>query len=235
MTFPEDCLQSLIQPSEWWVKQTDNELQRGSLIFAFSPHIDQIPYTFKPIGRTVATEHGEAKVRVEPLKVDAPLQQTDLPVAAMTLNQNEVFAAYRAKKRPCLVLSAKSIEVKKELIRGKPKHSTTPTFLAAPFYGVVNNNRAGYSKEFIERVRHCEYPQFHWDFLPFPGGEESILRLDQLQPFGTHYNSYKKTGYMLSKDAIDLIDDMFRWVIWGGVKKDSIILDYRNLVESTFS
>ena len=234
--FPDDSLQSLISPSDWWVKNQNSMLCRGALIFAFVPHVDQTPYTFDPIGRTQATQHNSATVHVSPLKVNQPLKQTNLPVAAMPLNNNEVWAAYRAKKRPCLVFSSDGIKIDKALTRGKPNHATAPTFLAAPYYGIGKNiNRAGYSPEFVERVRHCEFPQFHWDKLPFPGGEESILRLDQLQPFGSHHDSYKVSEYMLSPDAMDILDELFRWFIWGGVTEDSLIKDYRELIESSFS
>ena len=235
--FPDDSLQSLIQPSDWWVKNVNKNLCRGALVFSFAPHVDQIPYTFEPIGRTQATEHDSAKVRVSPLRVDQPLKKADLPVAAMPLHGNEVWAAYRAKKRPCLVLSSDSISVDKSLILGKPNHATAPTFLAAPYYGVNQNNekRSGYSPEFVERVRHCEYPQFHWDKLPFIGGEESILRLDHLQPFGVHHDAYKISDYMLSPDAVEMIDDLLRWLVWGGLPETSLIVEYRKLIETTFT
>jgi hypothetical protein len=232
--FPEDSLQSIIQPSDWWVKNESKKLCRGALVITFSPHVDQIPYTFEPIGRNVATEHHSATVKVSPLKVDQPLSQVSLPVAAMTLHEKEVWAAFRAKKRPSLVFSSETIPVDKALTRGKPNHATAPTFLAAPYYGIdQNGKRAGYSPEFIERVRHCEYPQFHWDKLPISGAEESLLRLDHLQPFGTHHDSYKILDYRLSDDAMDILDDLLRCLIWGGVTKDSMILAYRELIDST--
>jgi len=233
--FPEDSLQSLIHPSEWWIKNANNELCRGALVFSFVPHVDQIPYMFEPVGRTQATEHDSAVVRVSPLKVGQSLKKTDLPVAAMTLHEKEVWAAYRAKKRPCLVLSSNSILVDKSLTKGKPSHATAHTFLAAPYYGIEQNvNRAGYSPEFVERVRHCEFPQFHWDKLPFTGGGESILRLDHLQPFGAHHDAYKISDYMLSSDAMEMIDDLLRWLVWGGLPETSMMVDYRKTIESTF-
>lgn len=72
--FPDDSLQSLIQPSDWWIKNENKTLCRGALLFSFAPHIDQIPYTFEPVGRSQATEHNSAIVRVSPLKVDQPLE-----------------------------------------------------------------------------------------------------------------------------------------------------------------
>src|SRR5690606_34576001 len=105
----------------------------------------------------------------------------------MSLHEGEVWAAYRAKKRPCLVLSNLSQPVDKSLTRGKPNWTTAPTILCARYYGATRGTRAGFSDEFVTRIRHCEYAQFFWDCLPFPRGEESILRIDQLQPVGTHH------------------------------------------------
>lgn len=233
--YPEDCLQSLVHPDEWWVKNEDKIICRGALIFAFAPHVDQTPYAFEPIGRKSPTEHDQALVMVTPLRVNSPLKKAELPVAAMGLHDNEVFAAYRAKKRPCIVFSSDCPGVDRALTLGKPNSSTAPTFLAAPFYGVRSGaKRAGYSDAFVERVRHCEYPQFHWDILPIPGGEESILRLDHLQPFGIHHESYGLSNYMLSSSAMEVLDELIMWMIWGGVEENSYLKMYRQLIEETF-
>src|ERR1044071_1443043 len=97
-TFPDDCIQSLKGADGWWVANERHELCRGALIISFVPHVDQVPYTLEPIGRTHGTEHARADVKVAPLKVDQPLKQTALPVAAMPLHGNEVWAVYRAKR-----------------------------------------------------------------------------------------------------------------------------------------
>lgn len=237
MTYPEDSLQSLVASDDWWLEEDSPKLQRGSLVWSFAPHIDQVPYQFEPIGRTVATEHSEAEVQVSQVKVNQPLKRAVLPVAAMNLYENEVWAAYRAKKRPCIVFSSETVVVSNELIKGKSKNATAPTFLAAPFYGVnQNGKRAGYSPEFVERVRHCEYCQFHWDKLPISssGTTESILRLDHLQPFGRHHDAYSLTGFRLSDDAMDILDDLLNWLIWGGLEESSVLITYRELIEECF-
>lgn len=227
--YPDDCIQSIIKPTEWWIRNEERRLCRGALVFAFAPHVDQVPYTFEPIGRADPTRHSDAVLRVSPLRVNQPLRKTDLPVAAMTLHHREVWAGYRAKKRPCLVIGSISPEVDGALTRGMPKNSTAPTILAAPYYGVdIDGTRAGYKPEFVERVRHCEYPQFCWDCLPLEGGpNESILRLDHLQPIGTHHNSYELSEYRLSDEALEVIDELVRWLIWGGLYEDSLITMYR--------
>lgn len=236
MTFPDDCLQSVIGSEHWWKKVNNpSKVQRGDLIYAFLPHVDQVPYAFYPVGREIPTEHSRALVKVEPININAKLQQVDLPVAAMPRYVHEVWGAYRAKRRPCIVLSVESQLVDKSLTRGKANHSTAPTYIVAPYYGVNVGKRSGYSDLFTERVRHCEYPQFHWDKLPIPGATESILRLDHIMPIGNHYQSYKHTGYRLSKEALEIIDDLLMWNLKGGVPQDSVIITYREIVEDCFA
>ncbi|MFI0460061.1 MAG: hypothetical protein ACH254_20945, partial [Candidatus Thiodiazotropha endolucinida] len=194
-----------------------------------------VPYTFEPVGRTNSEEHNRADVKVTPLKVDQPLKRVNLPVAAMTLHAGEVWAAYRAKKRPCLVLGSETPEVDKSVTRGMPKVSSAPTVLVAPYYGAdQDGKRAGYKPEFVERIRHCDYPQFLWDQLPISGANESILRLDHTQPIGTHHNSYKLSEYRLSEEAMEIIDELIEWVVWGGVDEDSYVAMYRQTIEETF-
>jgi len=60
------------------------------------------------------------------------------------------------------------------------------------------------------------------------------LRLDHIQPVGTQSNSYELAKYKLSENAMELMDDLLKWLIWGGVPADSLILDYRKEIESTF-
>ena len=233
--YPDDCVQSIIAtPDEWWTKNDGGKLCRGALIFAFVPHVDQVPYAFEPVARNKADEHKEARVRVSPLKVDQPLKQTELPVAAMPLHGGEVWTAYRAKVRPCLVLgSTDAPTVDRKLVKGMPNYLTARTILIAPHYGVdQDGSRAGYNTEFVERIRHCEYPQFVWNPLPTKGGpNESVLRMDQLQPIGAHYNSHRVTEYKLSDDAIDVMDELLQWVLWGGVPEGGQIASYRELIE----
>lgn len=235
MSFPEDSMQSAVG-GDWWLPCNPTPIERGTLLWSFIPHFDQTPYMFEPIGRSDPESHGAAEVSVKPLRANAPLTQVALPVAAMPLNHGEVWAAYRAKKRPCIVLGAGGQPVENELIKGKPKSHTAQTLIVAPYFGAdQNGKRAGYSEAFIERVRHCEYPQFFWDQLPTNGAKESILRLDQIQAIGSHHNSYAPTGFKLSTEALIVLDDMYKWLIHGGVEEDSLLAMYRSEIESIFN
>ena len=234
--YPEDSLQTIIHPSPWWVKAEDKELKSGRLVYAFIPHVDQVPHTIKAIGRKNAEEHTSAQVEIAPLRMQDRLRRTDLPVAGMTLHDGEIWTAYKAKKRPCLVLGNDTqVNVDDRLRRGMPKRSTAPTVLVAPFYGAdKDGSRAGYNAALVERIRHAEYPQFFWDMLPIGGPKESILRLDHLQPVGTHYNSYALSEYSLSVEALELMTEWVQWVMFGGVPEDSLILDFCQQIQQTF-
>jgi len=235
MTFPDDSLQSLVASSSWWEKTDSSTIERGFLVKAFLPHVDQIPMTVVPVGRQEARIHEKAIVKIAPLNIKTPRTREDLPVAAMTLSDKEVWAAYRAKLRPCLILSKTRQIVEPEVRRNQPKRSTAQTFLVAPYYGIdQDGTRAGYNPEFVERVRHLRYPQFVWDMLPIGGVKESLLRLDHLQPVGRDYNSFEKTGYKLSADALEILDDVFNLYLFDKVREGSDLLEYLNLMDTYF-
>lgn len=236
MTFPDDSIQSaVLGDADWWVSNDDNSLCRGALIFAFVPHVDQVPYTLEPVGRKDPTQHGSAEVRIKPLNARASRPSPSLPVAAMPLYHGEFWTAYKAKRRPCIVFSNQSPSVSKSVVRGAPKRNTAPTVLVAPYYGVdQDGKRAGYNPVFIERVRHCEYPQFFWDKLPIGGSTESLLRLDHLQPIGAHHQSYDLSNFKLSEPAMEILDEMLEWLMQGMVHEDSFIAIYREIIEDTF-
>jgi len=231
--YPTDSVQNIV--SSWWEEVSETRLKRGSLIFAFVPHVDQIPHTLTPIGRKNATQHEEAKVRISPLRIKDGRPKPSLPVAALSLYDGELWTVYRAKKRPCLVLSTGQPKVENSIRRDMPKKLTSPTILVAPYYGAdKDGRRSGYNTELVERIRHAEYPQLFWDKLPIRGPKESILRFDHIQPVGSHYYAYEHSGYTLSDDAVKLIiDDWLTWVFYGGLPEESFILDYQKDVNPT--
>jgi len=234
MTFPTDSIQYICD--SWWEDCDKNKLTRGALIKAFVPHVDQVPNTLIPIGRKDAGEHNKAIIEVSPLQIKAPRPKEKLPVAALSLHEGELWTAYRAKKRPCLVIGTKQPQVDNALRRDMPKKLTSPTLIVAPYYGAdQDGNRAGYNPELVDRIRHTEYPQFMLDYLPIPGPEHSILRLDHMQPVGLHYQAYEHTGFCLSAEAVELIlDDWLQWLFYGGLPENSFILDYQKEIIAAY-
>lgn len=221
MTFPKDSIQSTIYPSPWWVKSTASQPEKGELVRAFVPLVDQLPHKFKLAGRHNPEEHDSAQIEITPLRYNDPQRQSTLPVAAMPLAKGELWTAYRAKARPCLILCDQKLLVEKSLVCGKPKWQSAPTFLVAPYYGADEGaDRSGFGALFQERIQYAVYPQLMRDMLPLPGSNFSILRLDQLQPIGAHYQSFERTGFRLSEDASLIVEEWLDWLITGTLPEE---------------
>ncbi|MGA3085723.1 MAG: hypothetical protein ABSE95_13155 [Thermodesulfobacteriota bacterium] len=225
--YPEDTIQAYV--GSWWKGDKDPGIKRGRLIWGFVPHVPQVPMVLVPIGRSDPTDHRRMQYKLEPLKAVKYPKLSRLPVAALPLVEGEMLSVYKAKKRPLLVVSIGGPEISKEITKGSPKWQTLPAMLVAPFYGAVfDGKRAGFSEEFVRRVRRCEYPQYLYDKLPESGRtEESILRLDHLQPFPLFDQSYQWTPHCLSKDALMILEEWLQWLIEGTLPEESILGMYR--------
>lgn len=217
-TFPDDSVQGIL--GEWWTAENGPDIRRGRLVKAFVPHVDQMPYLLVPVGRTEEDrQHTLADCEIKPLSVKGSLKRARLPVAGLPCYQGEVRAIYRAKKRPLLILAEPGQEIPRDLMTGKPTYMTAPAFLGAPYYGVDEGTgaRAGFPPEFVSRVRHCEYNQFFWDHLPTGGANESLLRIEHLQPIGGHYMSLEAQPWRLTDDALAIMDEWLAWHLTGNV------------------
>ena len=225
--YPEISIQSAIRPSPWWIEAESKDPQRGCLIWAFLPHVDQIPYTLTPIGRAQATQHKEATVRIEPLRIKQPKAHIALPVAGMPSYPGEVRIIQRAKRRPALILGEGGFSLPKEITQGRPGWQISPTILVAPYYGgEQNGTRAGFPPLFLERVRRCEFPQFISELLPIGMGD-SILYLNHIQSIGKHHDSIELTKFRLSEDAMAIMDEWITWITTGLLPKNGLIFPVR--------
>ena len=225
--YPDNCIQSLIKPSSWWEKTKTKVLERGRLIWAFLPHVDQIPYELIPTGRVSPTNHTTCVVKIEAIDIKKPAPTKTLPLAALPQYPGERYIVQRAKRRPALVVSAQPPAVEEDVRRGFPRSQTNPHVLVAPYYGAVGSNkRGGFAKKLIQRVRLCFYPQFMWDRLPI-SNEESILRFDHIQPVGVHHQSIEITEYRLGEDALDIVDEWIEWLKSGKLDENAIIYEAR--------
>jgi hypothetical protein len=215
--YPDDSLQSTVKA--WWIideAKGEDALRPGRLMQAFAPFIDHQLLEITGEGRANPTDHTRAIVRIAPMNLNEAPPETRLPLAGMPALPNERRAVVRGKRRPVIVLARKSAEVSEEFRRNKSaKWHTIPTVLVAPFYGVAQtDNRAGWPKPFVERIRHLHYSQYFWDVLPMKDEntvEGSILRLDQAFSISTHHTSFVWTKHVLSEEAQLLIDTLVDW------------------------
>lgn len=237
MKYPEDSIQYYCD--SWWEPDTNKEPQKGSLIFAYVPHVDQIPNTLVPIGRESPTSHDKALFEIGPLGFKDRNKRPALPVAALPNADDERWSVYRAKMRPMLVI-AQGCKIPDEYRRNKPKHQTSLTLTAAPYYGIRHKSdnsagfRTGFHLEFIKRIKKGAYPHYIWDHLPHPNGEESLLRLDHLQPIGSHYQTIMQAGYRLTKEAMDILDEWIRWYLYDVIDQGGTLYDLKIGLEELF-
>lgn len=224
MNYADDTIQAYLD--KWWIEDNKRDFRRGRLIKAFLPHVHQVPFTLIPEGRgDDPTDHSEARYTMKELKRVDKRDLSTLPSAAFPLNEGEIILSFRGKKRPALIISSGGPEIQKKLTKGKPSWQTAPTILVAPYYGVEQNGvRAGFSGEFISRIKMAEYPNFHWDKLPIGGGgnKGSICRLDHILPLGRHHDSVEFTEYCLSDEAMLIIDQWLEWLIEGAKPGDDL-------------
>ena len=218
--YPDDSIQGILSPTPWWEKENNRDYKRGRLVKFFAPHVDQNPFTLISVGRDEPTEHNTAIVKIAPLDIRSVLRYPKLPVAALPQYKKEVRAVYRAKKRPGLIVCSGGTEVDRILTAGKAKWQTSRTVIVAPYYGAdEGEKRSGFRPEFVKRIRRCEYPQYMWDLLPINGStEDSVMRLDHLQPVGRSQDSMELLNYCLSADALLLFDEWLEWLLKGSLE-----------------
>lgn len=215
MNYADDTIQAYIQ--RWWIEHKNNDFRRGRLIHAFLPHVHQVPFTLIPKGRDEdPTNHTKIRYTMKELKLLEKEDLSTLPAAALTVPEGEKILAFRGKMRPALIISSGGKDISRNLIKEKPKWQTAPTILVVPYYGAERSGqRAGFRKEFVDRVKKAEYPNFYWDKLPISGEgtEGSICRLDHIFPLGKHHDSVKFTQHCLSEEAMTIIDEWLHWLI----------------------
>jgi hypothetical protein len=115
-------------------------------------------------------------------------------------------------------------EISKALRVGGARYQTNPTMLVAPYYGAdQGGSTGGWKPEFVDRIRRCEYPQYLWEKLPIGGRQESILRLDHLQPLGRHGESFQLTKFALSPGGVEILDEWIEWLFLGQVPQDGTL------------
>jgi hypothetical protein len=193
--------------------------------------VDQHPFILVAAGRSEPAEHKSANYRFEPLQGGNLPEGAKLPVAGLPHYPGEARLVLRAKRRPVLVLSTGGTEVPKPLRVGAARYQTNPTLIAAPYYGAdQGGSSGGWKPEFVQRIRRCEYSQYIWDKLPLSGRDESILRLDHLQPVGRHGSSYELTDFELHEEALGVVDEYLSWFLMGGLPSEGIVDDVRKIL-----
>lgn len=228
LTYPDDCIQSLLD--QWWEEKPEDKIrhiEEGQLIYAFIPHVEQIPMALVPKGRKEAQEHKLADCEIVPLNSPKVLRRSTLPVAGIPIYEKEVRLVLRAKRRPVLILGLPGPQIPYELVKNKPRWQRISYFIGVPYYGAEEGTgrRSGYNQLFLEKVRHAVFPHFFWEILPLFQKTTivSVLRFDHIMPIGSHYMSIEPTKWKLSKEALLVMRDWFYWYLCGEFPSDSLL------------
>jgi hypothetical protein len=161
---PDDCFQTYV--GEFWKPAADKQIHRGTLVWAFVPHVDVIPKRLSVVGRgDEPSDHSTATYQLDTLRISDPPARSQLPVAALPAYPGETLIVSRAKKRPCVVLGPGGVAVDRRLTGGShPRWQTNQTMTVAPFYGTeLSGTRGGWNHVLVDRIRRGEYPQYVWD------------------------------------------------------------------------
>ncbi len=228
----EISVRDLINSSWWETCDRGEPVAKGRLVWAFVPHVDQIPYALIPEERSSATEHKTAKVTIAQCRITERVQPNQLPVAALPQRDGERWIVQRAKIRPCIVVADGGGQVVKAE-RGGSKWQTAPTLLVAPAYGAeITPTRAGWNEKLVRRIGNAEYPQYMLDELPLKGAGQSVVRLDHIQPIGNHHQTHDATEYKLSAEATKLLDEWVNWYRSGALDSSSALYTIREQLMS---
>lgn len=118
-----------------------------------------------------------------------------LPILGLNLGEKEELLAYKAKRRPGIVVACNASKVLPAdiSVRSLPAHHTDLRVVVAPLYGIATeSDPKGFSPKLWQRIRHLLYRQFfpcpRWSekrpSRMFPAAtslEEGVARFDRLQ------------------------------------------------------
>lgn len=215
MKYPDDAFQAVFD--EWWIKDVPRRgtFTRGRLVWSPALSIKEVPTELIAEGRKDPRDHGTAKATLRTYHVSRKEDRPVLPVAGMMLHNGEICLAYKAKRRPALILGTPP-PTTSSFLKGSPKSHRISPILLAPYYSCAQQGRTGYPPEFLNRVRRAEYPQFMWDLLPIGSDPEgSLLRMDQIQSIGRSVSSCQETEWRLSNQALKIVDQWVSWLLVG--------------------
>ena len=117
------------------------------------------------------------------------------------------------------------IPVASQFTRNTGSWQHRPTLLVAPYYGTLaDGTRGGWNPEFVSRIQRAEYSQYVWDILPEGSAKgSSILRLDHLFPVGNDPANWRLTGFRLTTEGLDILDEWLSWHATGALEKGGVL------------
>ena len=213
----------------------DGAMRKGRLVRTVVAYPEMKPHRLIPEGRgDDPRDHSRALFRLDQFRMgDAYPVGGTLPVAALPVRPGEDLLVHRGKMRPCVVISTGGVIVDAQLRAGSQRWQSNPAVLLAPYYGAdADGTRVGWPAEFVDRIRHCEYPQYAWDRLPIGGVQNSILRLDNLFVVGADPSNYELQPFGLLDEAIRVLDEQVQWLVTNNLPDDSLLASARQILHA---
>lgn len=160
----------------------------GHLVWAPVPQLEEVPRILE-VERARSEDHYATKFSIVQMDAEHFKQRQKLPVKLLALGDTEELLIAKAKKRPCVILSADNTDIAdaaaaKELARRK--HLRDQAMVLAPIYGIATGDMPqGFPPIMTARIQAFLYSQFF--FLPkscpktgLGMDKEGILRLDRV-------------------------------------------------------
>ncbi len=160
----------------------------GHLVWAPVPHLEEVPRILD-VERASSEEHFATKFSIVQVTAQHFKARQKLPVKMLSLGGTEELLISKAKKRPCVILSARNTAFADEssvkelrLLR----HLRDGAMILAPIYGIAGPDAPrGFPPIMTARIRAFLYRQFF--FLPqkcpksgLSLAKEGVVRLDRL-------------------------------------------------------
>lgn len=167
-----------------------NRAYLGQVVWAPVPQLEKQPLVMEA-DRVDDKSHDAARARLVPLS-DRHFRRREgkqLPVLSLHLGETEELLAFKAKRRPAIIVGMAATALG-GLEKGTPRHHEEERFVVAPVYGLrTEEDSSGFGAVLATRVRYLLYRQFfpfaQWkerrrDVVRGTSLAEGVVRLDRL-------------------------------------------------------
>lgn len=187
----------------------------GQIAWVPTCFIEHIPYVFE-FERASPTDHYAINFSIRNMKDSDFKHKTKLPVKALNLNETEECLAYKAKKRPCILLAKNlTLEVPAALKGTSQKFQKGLLHDAAlflPLFGIDSpEHKGGIPAAMIDRIKVLMYEQFFYfkkGTLPKSQNfliENSVGRFDRIFISTLSHPTISVLDGKLTQDTRDLV------------------------------
>lgn len=213
-------------PDKFYSPANPKEFRPGQFCWIVVPHIDPIPRILD-VERESPQEHEKVNFSLRNANKAEDFRKRDrvLPLKYLNLRSNEELLVQRAKKRPAIIVSAKTDvfpDIEKILRQKGKKHYQQDCLILAPCYHFETElDPAGFPMEMKSRIRCLIYRQLF--YIPeSPNIREGVARFDRIQVVvdRCQVSSINPCDFRLSDEVLGTFLGLFEYYITGIEDKD---------------